>query len=488
MPSLQFIQFIFAYLFINKSNNYDKFDTNSFITSLKKSKNAEFVDQIEKYLNNEKLSVQTLAKFIHHVFTQFDPNKIGFYAFQLIYDIKNNKNIQFVKHCNDLIEFCNNFILPVDFTNSVHVNDTQNDIISSTISYSLTNSNNLNNIFNLPTSTAKDSNSSNINQTELKNTITEILKTSLNDMINQNNSHQNQTIDSRINCLITNEIKLSHYDDLNKLIKKERQRLNNETITKGYIDNQIYPKILSDFSFPPPLFKHDKSYITDYNKLLNNFRNQIPNLNLDFIRKDLNDIQSKIKTKLDVIKSFDNEASNKYDTMFKDMENKFKEEFKTAYEKINNIIAKNKNKSNVINKNKHENNKNTKTKTIFNHKVNQYKQPRTNVPINVSNNNQSHNIRKFIPTNTAYRNDNTINQFSKSKLYTNNQPSIKYNYTPRRSFFQSSNTSHNQYQNHNSYYKQNASSNNLQQFDYYYKNNSNVLNNNRQVKKSVNMI
>lgn len=122
----------------------------------------------------------------------------------------------------------------------------------------------------------------------------------------------------------------------NVLIKNRSQK----------VDNQIYPKILSETSFLPLLFKHNKLFTMEYKGLLNNFRSQIQKFNLEYIDRDITAIQSNIQTKLNTINSFDNEAFKKYgDKMFKDIEESFSNDFKTANEKINNLIAKNKNQT-----------------------------------------------------------------------------------------------------------------------------------------------
>lgn len=190
-----------------------------------------------------------------------------------------------------------------------------------------------------------------------------------------------------------------HYQELQSYIKRVTILENSLTVHKMYKDNKVYQKSINSCLFPKPWKTEDPIYVNEFNKLILCFQQQIQDFNIRHIEEQLNEINISIDAKLEMIKSFDINATDKFKALKNQTINQQKHDQEKSVEKCNRLI------------------------TIANQPQTSYNN--VSSAINSSSINNNHNINNSF----AYNNNPNFNNTNNSS-YSNVQPNNSFQNRP----------------------------------------------------------
>ena len=418
-------------------NDYTKFETISITTAKNNQETKDALitlKQISEF-NNEIKNPKDIWDSFLKLFNKYDANTLGTQTSSLIISIKNSNNNSIP---TDLKEFCKTFTLtqhnePND--SGIHTQSISQTQSSTTINTQPSESNET----NYPWLTA--------------------LTSSLKQLIQNNNQEQNTSINHRINSIIHQSItpsaKEEHYIELTNLVDRYTCSDNQEKINESYTSNNIFPKIINKNNFPPPMFRADKEYCTNYDNLIRDFQTKIWALQLKHIKEKKEKQTESINAKLELIKQFDNNHESRYTTISNESIKKYENNLKNSMEKINKIIADN---------HKTPNNTDNNTYSTQNNNSTNYEKRNDNISHNYNYNNKYKN---------KFNNNNYNNKY-------NNNFNIKYNskYNNHYNRNYNTNSNYNGNENYNSKYNHNYNGNYNRNYNHNYNDNYNRNNNN----------
>ncbi|CAF0982994.1 unnamed protein product [Brachionus calyciflorus] len=145
------------------------------------------------------------------------------------------------------------------------------------------------------------------------------------------------------------EIKDKYYNDLESNIVKTQRFKNQKTINCSYLENDIFPKILDNSNFPPPMYSDDINFRSKfYNELIINFKKDILKFNITHINNELENL-NKNKLIVGFFLDIDHDVDQKIDILKTKIKEKHDPFLKKGIEKINRLIS-NKEPKNIENK------------------------------------------------------------------------------------------------------------------------------------------
>ena len=412
--------FIISYCLTHRNQNYSTVNSQS-IASLR-DKRPTFFQSIDNYLGIQ-FTVTKIPQLLMKVFEDIEPSAYGISAMNIVNDIIENNQLPITN--NDLTDYCINYQAskttnnpnpqpPVQITEPEETESNTTEFIPQDISR------------------------------ETYANIVKSIATELRKEISKNQNHpMEETMKNLYQSMLTNDVKDSHYQDLERLIEKKHRFTKNQTVLKSYLQNKIYPSALEQSKFPTPMFKHDSSYRERFNSLLTSFQERIMNFNLEYIEDKVQEIETQILEKSKLIETYDREAKVKAETYEKEITKKFKPALASAMEKVNRIVTKTTKTNTAHNRSSF----NQTPRTSFNQtSINQTTRPTTFDKsrltfnkTNTQNNNQNNyrnNYQNHQPQQLTYRNNfnrhNNNNTNSTRKVYFQNQASFS-NHQPKPS-------------------------------------------------------
>lgn len=146
------------------------------------------------------------------------------------------------------------------------------------------------------------------------------------------NQHKKQTTPT--------EIKDKYYGELEKKIDKFQRLSNQLTINSSYFSNDIFPKILNNDYFPPPLYRDNDLYKEKYyNQLIFGFKKDILIFNTEYINQQLSQLMSKNQFIIDKLDEIDDNVTDKIDVLKSKIKAKYDSDLKNGMEKVNRLIT-----------------------------------------------------------------------------------------------------------------------------------------------------
>ena len=240
-----------------------------------------------------------------------------------------------------------------------------------------------------------------INDT-LNQTITNPSQSEISQILKQFRSNLQSDFDDKLKSYIQNSMSKSakdeHYQELQSYIKRVTILDNSLTIHKMYKDNKVYQKSINSCLFPKPWKTEDPIYVNEFNKLILCFQQQIQDFNIRHIEEQLTEINISIDAKLEMIKSFDINALDKFKALRSQTINLLKHDQDKSVEKCNRLIT-------MAN--------DTYTNKSVNVRTSSYNPPQSNYNnisstnnLSTSNNNHSNNNSYAYNNNPNFNNSN----------------------------------------------------------------------------------
>lgn len=242
---------------------------------------------------------------------------------------------------------------------------------------------------------------------------------------------------------MSKSVKDEHFQELESLLNKQIQLKNSLTTHQQYNNNKVFQKSINSSNFPNPWINDDPIYADEYSKLIESFQTQIQMFNIKHLETKISSFDITLANKLEIIKSFDTNATDKYNILSGQVISKHKASLTKSSEKVNRLITQNTEASSEISNNS---------------------QSSSNVvPItNNSNNRSNKNQQNFHSKNRNDKNSNRPNSFN----YTSQHPSSFVNNSNIQFHNQPTTQRQNQNQSFNQGYNQNTNFNNYTNSSY----------------------
>ena len=409
--------FIIGFCLIHRNQNYTTINSQG-IASLR-DKRPTFFQSIDTYLGIQ-FTVGKIPQLLLKVFRDCEPSSYGIPALNIVDDIIQNNQLPITN--NELTDFCTNYQASKTTNNpnsqpSVQLIQTES---------------------NTSEFTPKD-----ISKETFANIVKSIASELRKEFSNNHNHPMEETMKNLYQSMLTNDVKDSHYLELEHLIEKKHRFTKNQTVLKSYLQNKIYPSALDQSKFPSPMFKHDSSYRERFNSLITSFQERIMNFNLEYIEDKVQEIETQILEKSKLIETYDREAKTKAETYEKEITKKFKPALNSAMEKVNRIVSKTTNSNTIQNRSStNQTPRTSHNKTSFNQTTRPTTFDKSRLNFNKTNtqNNYQNNYRTNFQNNqyhqqstkTNYNRFNNNNTNSTRKVYFQNQASFS-NHQPKPS-------------------------------------------------------
>ena len=450
------IHYIFASLYVNSINKYSSFNGHIYSKWLSKGDNIQFFNtHYPTYASG--FTPQTLTTFLQQLLTDIDGNTYNWPILNFISHIKSDEICASSCLINDsLKQFCTNYVVP----STLVIPPTQ------------------------PTQVPSQSSSNTIENLQSNDDILSKIASLIDQKFKTYaDAIKGLTCSSNNMDSITNEIK--------DLLQKERTLSNHLTVNKSYEQTQVFPKVYDRFRFPPYLFNKDADYINKYNSEIIKVKNQWLKFNIEYIQNSLECVSSDISTKIDSVKIFDQQFSDKMDVLKKEIENSSKVTLEKGMAKVqsilkntnsveNNSINNDNNTTNIANDNNNDNyigSDHNSNRTKKNKNNNSQKKKNDNNKSSLPNNNNNNNNNKRTGSQNSISNPNSnsnsnknyrmnsYNDYAAPSNNHNNRYSYNHSFPGNGNQFEFNNGYgyNNKFHNHSTYSNNSASTNNSNQ-------------------------
>ncbi|CAF1087706.1 unnamed protein product [Brachionus calyciflorus] len=351
----------FAFITTRRVKLYKNLGTNAF-SFLKNQEYSEINSELINLNDNEQISEKHIPKLLLKIFKTFDPQTLGHQAANIIFDIKRlKKDIEFMKYDvnNELLNHCEAINLSQDHIKCNQFINYQTNFINYN-SNNLLNTNLNDPLLHSTPNVIPDTQNNPIlqndllDQSSITNTLNQFLK-EISAKIDFTTNERDQMLLQKMTKMLSDhkkqttptEIKDKYYNELKINIEKYQKFENQKTINSSYLENNIFPKVLNDLNFPPPMYPDDVNFKEKfYNELIFSFKKQILNFNLIHISNELDKLDEKNKAIIDTLNEVDNDVFEKVEILKSKIKNRTDAELKNGIEKINRILSENQSSDN----------------------------------------------------------------------------------------------------------------------------------------------